>query len=650
MAKVNFFGLSTVKNQKIDLEIPIIPFAFDGSRTYSISLRTGSFSGPVLYQPPVVTVVDNARIIDFSPNTFSTVEGREIEFYLLTANVADGSVIYYSVEPVSNNISLTEDFTFITPNIDITGNVIGNVILNYFNLRELVINDNQATFSVQANINSDLGSDDKIFRVGLYSYSNVLAFFAAEPDANVANIGFSFTRSPNVTIKDTTNFYNIVPSSFNIDHTQNATFTVNTIGVENGTNLYYFTTGIPTANTGIVSVTSNVATITFKPELPFDANTNFDIKLRLNDESGPLLSASPPVVGVGEKMRFMEMTGGDKFTLGNFTYHVFKSAGTLTVNKVGTIYNQVTISAVGGGGGGAMSSGSMGGGGGRVENVTRTFSQSDRNKVATVSVGSGGTGAFQSSTTSIFQSSGTPTSLNFSDSPALSVTALGGPFAQSSFPSNFPQGAGGNHLTLREADVPTAHGPISQMSLAPNPTNQVQYSINSGGPSVPVASFSFPGRIGGVGVPISPNFSPSEFVGAPPQVSTILTAPGPAGGSIWPTVRYGGGGGNHSPISPFYVQIIRRPDNFPGSDVRVSYLDTTRGGGDTGGLGGATSGNYPGFNSSSHPSGGYSGGFGGGGGGSGALWPGGPAPANAAGASGGNGGAGFLILKYRSND
>lgn len=165
------------------------------------------------------------------------------------------------------------------------------------------------------------------------------------------------------------------------------TVTLNTVGVPNGTVVFWTTntiTGtISTADftdlelTGYRTINNNTCTVSRKIKWTTATSgaRQFTIVFRTENIEGPIV-ASSPVITVNDLA-----TGGTEFTRGAYRVHRFGSSAIFTTNK--TITADVFLVA-GGGGGGYVGGG--GGGAGGVRNTTVTIPAGSR----WVYVGGGG--------------------------------------------------------------------------------------------------------------------------------------------------------------------------------------------------------------------------------------------------------------------
>jgi hypothetical protein len=158
--------------------------------------------------------------------------------------------------------------------------------------------------------------------------------------------------------------YSVSPSTSAINEGSSVTFTVTTTNVQSGTTLYYtldviggtidssdFSVG---STSGSFTITNNSGSISFT--LAEDSSTegseSFNLQVRNNSISGPILATSSTVI-VADTSRSFSATGGTIASPGDgYNYHVFTSPGNFVVNDNS---RQVKILVVGGGGAGGYS-------------------------------------------------------------------------------------------------------------------------------------------------------------------------------------------------------------------------------------------------------------------------------------------------------
>ena len=128
-------GTVRVNNGYANISLPTAFYALEGNVNFNILVRTDGFSGTTVFTSPTVTLRDPSSIVSLTANTASVNEGDLVAFTLVTANVLGSANLYYSVFPVTANVT-SDDFVANTGSFTITNNV--------------------ATFALQANVDVSL--------------------------------------------------------------------------------------------------------------------------------------------------------------------------------------------------------------------------------------------------------------------------------------------------------------------------------------------------------------------------------------------------------------------------------------------------------------------------------------------------------------
>lgn len=347
-------GFTTVKNQLANIIIDPSEYAFLGNTSIVFKLRKDSTSGPVLLESPPITIIDTAKFLSVSSNTYVVPEGQFIECTVLTRDAAEGSLVYYTSEAMSGNITAND---LILSNVS---GIFGG---------PLVLRDDRATFTIFANVDTNINEAGEKFRIHIR---------AANSD------GIILGSTPNITIKDTSEIYSVRVDSNVLLSGSNITFTLQTFGIEDGANLYYYTAGDTVTfdtvnaspNVGYVTTSSNIANIVLRP-IDFSYDDKLIVLLIADANTNTLLSGSQSVNILGENAKFSNLTGGVEFISGSYKYHKFDTIedATLFVNNIGILYPEINIAAIGAGSPGINLFGE-GGGGGQVKDVLYTAPRS----------------------------------------------------------------------------------------------------------------------------------------------------------------------------------------------------------------------------------------------------------------------------------
>lgn len=253
----------------------------EGNESFNINLRTGSINGPVVAIGPSLTINDTSTSAPPTPtyavatSTGATTynEGSSITFNINTTNVANGTILYYSL-----------DGTGITA-VDFIGGLTGSV----------TINNNQATV-IKTIANDDPDNNESfVFNLRTDSVSGTIV-----ASTNSLTIIDNVTPSYDVIVRDDLN--NITISR---TEGQRFKFYVNTLNVSDGTTLYYSAEGVsgstlsslefsPSTLTGSFVVNSNQGYFTLTPDNNdvAEPDKTFVVNIRTGSTSGTIVATT----------------------------------------------------------------------------------------------------------------------------------------------------------------------------------------------------------------------------------------------------------------------------------------------------------------------------------------------------------------------
>lgn len=501
-------GAVFVSGGNVAVTLTPTPYALEGDKSFVIKIRRGSIQGTVVSTSAPITLKDRSSLVSFTANTSTVAEGNLVSFSLVTANAINGATVYYSVFPVTANVT-ADDFT-------------GNT-------GSIVITNNAATFALKANADVSLVDETgENFRVQLRTNSIT------------GNVVFNTT---NVTILDTYKTYNVLtfgPPSSSILESTNVTFTFSATNVPLGTTLFYETAGnaLVTSNTGsfVLNSLSNTFTVSVG-DVPTGAIRAFNVNLRAGASNAPIVATSNNVYVADLALAYIAATGGnDVYIDKGDKVHVFLSSNNFTITRGGATAPLANVQYLVIGGGGAGGWGYYGGGGGAggllLGNATTTAT------TYAVTVGGGGTAP---ANPSIGGSSGS-NSIIFS-----SIIAYGGGFGAGPENDGSPGGSGGGGYSFARKGGLGTPGQGTNGGLNPGtpPAFNDRYGGGGGGSSYkgddggPV-----PGGGGQGGQAISSNIAGTSTYGdsvtQSPFSETFWAGGGAGGGGFGYT--YGGGG------------------------------------------------------------------------------------------------------------
>ena len=370
-------GSTQVKNTFANISVATRPLAFIGDQSFVVKLRRNSTEGDVIATTPQITIRDNAALVSFVANTYTVAEGDLVEFTLTTTGAANNAVLYYSTFDATPNVDVQDFFGSNVGSFTLVDNV-GTIVLRA-NTDGSVVDETGETFKLQIRTGSVTG--------------------------NVVLV------SDNVAILDTSNTssYFISQTTTSIVEGSNVTFSISSVNVPDGTEVFYTTAGnvrsynFTTGNTGSRIIVNGSNTIDLIPaSIPNNETRQFALQLREGSSSGQIKATSQNVSVSDTALLNLNATGGTIVDSGGYRTHIFTSTSNLSITSALTL-TSVEYLVVGGGagGGGTVRAdigppfglvNNFGGGGGagglRTGNVL--LSQANVNTY-TVNVGAGGT-------------------------------------------------------------------------------------------------------------------------------------------------------------------------------------------------------------------------------------------------------------------
>jgi hypothetical protein len=476
-----------------------------------------------------------------TPSSNNMTESGTITLDLVTTNIVNGTVLYYSVSGVSGNINQTD---FVT---NITGTVI--------------VQNNAARLTLQAN--ADLNTNfegDETFTVVYRKNSNV---------------GTVVATSSSILLRDTSNVtvYSLTSNATSVLESTDVLFTLSTVNLPPNTTYYWNTSGnatssnFVTSNTGSFVSNANTSYNILLAANAMAAGTSTDFQLRIltGSQTGTVVATSNVITIVDSSLAYMSATGGTIVDSGGYRTHIFTSTANLTISRIGAspafnTIDYVVVAGGGGGGGGSYATGSYAGGGGGGAGgalSSNTLVTAAGNSV--IVVGAGGAGLkFGPSGNG---GSGSPTTLTLSGSPTL--TAIGGGGGSGTTAGLTGGSGGGSALYLTSGGTGTPGQGYSGGVSAPTTEGSVPNSYMGGGgggageaghwnPADPVGVIATSTLAGGNGIPVS--WAPVDYGTTGPAPGRWFAGGGGGGGSPAGVARIlsggaggGGAGGNYGP-------------------------------------------------------------------------------------------------------
>lgn len=513
-------GTVVVAGGQATVTLTTRPFALEGNKSFIVKLRKNNPQGEVVATTPVITYQDNSSFVSLTANTYTISEGNLISYTVTASNAPDGSLVYYSVSPVTANVTINDFY-------------------NKANSGYATFLNNTATIVLQAN--TDSGFIDETNEV-----------FTLQLRANAINGPVIYQDTANVTILDfykSYRFNSLTANNNNILNGTNVFFRLNTTNANNLV-LYYSTanvTGISESllfpsNTGSLWINDEknqtVITLASNVCIPIDQTATFQLQVRSGSTTGPVLITSNNITMVGYSADNL-LSGGTLVQGDGYNYHVFTTSGTLTVEKIGLVRPNVQYLVVAGGGGAGQLPATYPGGGGAGGLLTGNITFNALGNI-TVQIGGGGSGTTFPGTNSFVGSS---------------VISVGGGGAGGTLANVYPGGSGGGLGLFQPTAIfssnivgqgypggPGGGFPARQTAgggggageagfNAPGTSNLM--GVNSGGNGLPIPwlTYAYFNDFGGKG------FSNVKyFAGGGGSASSSTGQSGPGG--------FGGGGGN----------------------------------------------------------------------------------------------------------
>ena len=271
-------GTVRVSAGTANIRLAVEPIAFEGTKQFVVKLRKDSTQGTVISTSSNITIVDTSSIVSVTANTATVLEGNLVSFTISTANVPNNANVYFSILPVTANIT-AQDFEA--------------------NVGRFTIINNSATFALKANADLSLMDETgETFKLQVRTLSTV------------GDIVFT---SSNIAISDTSKAFNVIGvtagNTSPVAIGTSVTFTFTATNVPSGTLFYYSTTGNVssfTSNTGSFALNSTSNTFVISnPQIAGTANVVYNVLVRKDSSTGDVVATSntmsvtylPPPIG-----------------------------------------------------------------------------------------------------------------------------------------------------------------------------------------------------------------------------------------------------------------------------------------------------------------------------------------------------------------
>lgn len=268
-------GSFTINNNTGSFSITAIAdVTTEGTEIYSVNVRTGSISGTIVASASV-TINDTSLAPAYSAaaSTTSQNEDQTITITVTTANVSNGTTLYYTVAAVSGTVNSSD---FVSPT---TGS--------------FTINNNTGSFNLQARTD-EITEGSETYRVSIRTGSTS---------------GTVVANAPDITLNDTSRAISvsISASTSAVNEGSTVTFSIATTNAPNGrtftwemTSSQYFTADDFSDNTGsgTIVINNNAASLsrTLKNDAAWDGVESFSINIK----DGSTIKATSPIVKVND--------------------------------------------------------------------------------------------------------------------------------------------------------------------------------------------------------------------------------------------------------------------------------------------------------------------------------------------------------------
>lgn len=267
------------------------PVGGEGTESFYINLREDSISGPVVGIASTVYVLNTSfSSYSLAESTTSINEGDSVEFTLTTSGIPDGTTLYYT----TSGITSASDFS----DSSLSGS--------------FVVNSGIAT--VTRTLSEDLS------RIGTEGTET----FQIQIRTNNTS-GNIVATSSTITVSDTSfSSYTLTQSTVSVSEGDPVVFTLNTIGVPDGTTLYYTSTNTTDVSptSGSFNVNAGISTFTLNvlEDTSVDPGETFYVFVRTSSTSGDIVGISSEITIVNTTVvnvstSTTSVSEGDNFTI-----------------------------------------------------------------------------------------------------------------------------------------------------------------------------------------------------------------------------------------------------------------------------------------------------------------------------------------------
>ena len=244
----------------------ITPIGTEGSESFTVDIRLDSLTGTIVTSSSTINVADTSVLsYNITQSSTSLNEGSSVTFTITTQGVPNGTALYYTTTGTVNSNDFTDGLLSGSFTINNNSAVLTKTLSNDLTI---VGTENQETFQIQIRTGSATGS--------------IVA------------------TSSTITVEDTSvSSYTLTQSATQINEGESVSFTLNTVGIPNGTTLYYTSSNTTdvTPSSGSFTVNSNTGSfsITASEDVIIESDESFVVNVRSSSVTGNIVATSSDI-------------------------------------------------------------------------------------------------------------------------------------------------------------------------------------------------------------------------------------------------------------------------------------------------------------------------------------------------------------------
>lgn len=244
----------------------ITPIGTEGSESFTVNIRLDSLTGTIVTSSSTINVADTSVLsYGITQSSTSLNEGDSVTFTITTQGVPNGTTLYYTTTGTVNSNDFTDGLLSGSLTINNNSALLTKTLSNDLTI---VGTENQETFQIQIRTGSTTGS--------------IVA------------------TSSTITVEDTSvSSYTLTQSATQINEGESVSFTLNTVGIPNGTTLYYTSSNTTdvTPSSGSFTVNSNTGSfsITASQDTIIESDESFVVNIRTSSVTGNIVATSSQI-------------------------------------------------------------------------------------------------------------------------------------------------------------------------------------------------------------------------------------------------------------------------------------------------------------------------------------------------------------------